>query len=185
MDARRRIALLIAFAWALASPAAARAGSASFSIAGGAVGGDSGATSSGGVTFLPATGAPRVGLNFVLPRDYATDTPISIVLYLHAAETSCGFVLVTDSVAHRRPGVPSDFTTSVFAPKNGSPVVAAPADLTIVAQKTYVLSPGGTLAHMKRGDEFFIRLVRDPSDPSDTCTNSLALDAVDVRYTTP
>jgi hypothetical protein len=181
---RHFIGAIGAAAW-LAAAGAAQAGSASFSIGSGGMLADTGGTVSFGGVVLPDTSAPRVFFTFVLPRDYAPNTPVTLVAYLHSASTACKFSLQPSVVLQRRPGLPVDGTTSVLAPKNGSPLLKAPNDKTVIMQKTFLLGTGGSIGGMKKGDEIVIGLVRNASDPDDTCTSDLYFEAVDVRYTTP
>lgn len=177
---------LAALGAALALPARAMAGSASFSIpGGGAMVGDGGATVAPGGVFLPATGTPSASFTFVVPRDYVRNSTISLVLYLHAVPESCTFVLVPTTVVHRRPGEPVDGETSVLAPKDGSNVVAAPASNSVPFTKTYALTPGGPLKGIRKGDQFLIALSRNNDDPDDGCNGLVVVEAVDVRYSTP
>jgi len=185
IDKRTLIRLAVLGAM-LASSGPASAGTASFGIpGGGGMVGDGGATVSTGGVFLPATGLPQAVFTFVLPRDYVKNTSITIVAYFHSIGTNCTFVLEPALVVHRRPGVEVDGTTSVLAPKNGSPVVNATAAPSIPGQKPFLLSPGGTIPTIKRGDQFLIGLARVASDIEDTCTGIVVLEAVEVRYTTP
>ncbi|HZR79883.1 MAG TPA: hypothetical protein VFD92_02215 [Candidatus Binatia bacterium] len=184
MEIRRRIAsVAVVLALSFAGPAAA--GTASFSLTAGALLGDTGATVSPGGVVLPNANAPQAFFSFILPRDYAPDTPVTLVVGLHSIATSCTFVLVPSVVVQRRPGIPIDGEVGVLAEKNGSQVVTAPASSTIPFQKVYVLSTGGTIPGMKKGDQFLIAIVRNPGDPDDTCGNDVYFESVDVRYTTP
>ena len=146
---------------------------------------NSGATVQAGGIFLPDLDGPQASFTFILPRDYAKNTPITILASYHSVDTDCTFVLQPGFVVHRRPGVPVDGTTSVFAPKNGSLIVDATADPTIPGQKSFALTPGGTLPTIRRGDQFFISLLRNANSPDDTCTGLVILEAIEVRYTTP
>src|SRR5262245_29606674 len=118
MDSRRRIAaMVVVLALACAGPAAA--GTASFSLTAGALLGDTGATVAPGGVVLPNTSDPRAFFSFILPRDYAPNTPVTLVVGLHSVATSCTFVLVPSVVVQRRPGIPVDGETGVLAEKNG------------------------------------------------------------------
>ena len=184
MKGSKSVAWLIGAALVLA-PAAALAGTASFSLSAPAIGADTGATALSAAVGLPNSGAPSFAFNFVLPQNYVKDSVVTIVAQFHSAQASCSFVLVPTVVAHRRVGVETDFSASVLTEKNGSPVVATASATTIPFQKQYLLSPGGTLAHLKKGDQILIEVARNPSDPDDTCASSVFLEAIDVRYTTP
>jgi hypothetical protein len=171
----------VAIGWA----GTAAAGTASFSIAGGAMTGDTGATVSSGGVILPNVSGPRVFFTFVLPRNYVSNTSITIIAYMHSVDADCTFVLLTDTVVQRRPGIEVDGTKTVFVPNNGSTVVTASSSVTIPFKKSFSLNPGGTIATMRKGDQFMIGLVRDASDVEDTCTGDVYFEAVDLRYTTP
>ena len=185
MKTPRSIGLASALALTLSGAGTALAGTASIGLGGGSLAGDGGATLSIGGLILPNASAPRASITFILPRDYVTNTPVSLVGYFHTSATNCGAVLVTNFVLQRRPGVAVDGDTGVFVPKNGSPVIDAPDTGAIPTQKTWVLSPGGSIKSMKKGDQFAIVLVRNPTDPDDTCEADLYLEAVDIRYETP
>ena len=84
----RRIAPCALIAGLLFCARSAGAAEASFAIPLGAMelGGNS-TFSSQGVT-LGNTGASTFFVNFMLPRDYKTNSPVSVILYLHPT-TSC------------------------------------------------------------------------------------------------
>jgi hypothetical protein len=181
----RSLVRLAVLGVAIACPGVAAAGTASFSIPAGAMIPDGAAALVPAALQLPDQSGPRVFFNFVLPRDYVSNTDVTIVLHYGSLSTSCQFLLVPDTATQRRPGVPADAAIETFVPKNGSNLLAAPSSVLVPSQKAYVLKPGGAIPGMRKGDQFLLGLIRGGDDAEDTCDGHLLVQAVDVRYTTP
>ena len=129
---------------------------------------------------LPDGTITTLFFNFVLPRDYAQNQPVKIVLYLSSPAAPCIVRLVPEQLLRFRLGAP--------AVKNPSGLtVRSPAvnlDANIRAQ-ILTLAPGTGLSGQRVGDAFTVSVQRPAADPSDTCAGSVFVEALDVRYPIP
>jgi hypothetical protein len=140
-----------------------------------------GATTLTGAIFLPGTGTNGFLMNFILPRNYARNRKVQIVLYLTSgAAKPCTARLVPSQLVRRRIGLNSVNDFSGFGPADGSPTVAF-ADNTVVA-KIFNLKPGLGFPGQLRGDLIALGLARHADDVTDTCAGTVFVQGIDIRY---
>jgi hypothetical protein len=126
---------------------------------------------------LPATGSPSFFINFVLPRDYAKDSPITVVLYLSSA-SACTTRIVAPQLVRRRIGKLA--ANELAGLDDGSPTIAIPSG--IVASKVVTIAPGDILAGQRPGDAVLLQFRREADDAGDTCDGAVFIQAIDIRY---
>jgi hypothetical protein len=126
---------------------------------------------------LPDGTTTTLFFNFVLPRDYAQNQPVRIVLYLSSSAAPCTVRLVPEQLLRFRLGAPVVKNASGLSVR--SPTVNL--DNNLRAQ-ILTLAPGTVLSGQRVGDAFTVSVQRQATDPSDTCAGSVFVEAVDVRY---
>lgn len=127
---------------------------------------------------LPATGTPDFFINFVLPRDYAKNGKVSVILYLSSAASPCITRIVTPQLNRYRRGAPAAFDLAGL--DDGNPNIKIGEDL--IAQKVITIEPGDQLNGQRPGDAFTVQFRRQANDPSDTCDAFVFVQAIDIRY---
>lgn len=171
-------ACILAFSSALTfSAMPAKAAENSFSIPTQATTPQAGAT--GGVAIgLPPAGVPTFFMNFVLPRDYAKNQKISVVLYLSSAVSPCIVRIVTPQIVRYRRNEPAAFDLAGL--DDGNPNIKIGEDL--IAQKVITIGPGDQLNGQRAGDALALQFRRQADDPADTCDGAVFVQAIDIRY---
>lgn len=169
----RALAACLAFGSAPAS-----AETASFGIPPQAVFVDGGAVI-GAALVLPHTGNPAFLITFVLPRDYADDRPVRIVIYLSSQMAApCQIRFTAPQMVRKRAG--ANLVNNVAGISGGSPTVSFPEGQFLVA-KVFTLSPGGPMAGQRRSDIISVQFRRHADDTSDTCA-PVYVQGIDIRY---
>lgn len=133
----------------------------------------------GGVAIgLPPAGTPSFFMNFVLPRDYAKNEKISIVLFLSSAVAPCIVRIVTPQIVRYRRNAPPGFDLAGL--DEGNPNIKIGDDL--IVQKIITIGPGDQLNGQRAGDAFSVQFRREADDPIDTCNGNVFVQAIDIRY---
>jgi hypothetical protein len=135
----------------------------------------------GTVITLQNSGGPSFLFTFVLPRDYAANKEVNIVIYLSTISASaCQARFAPFELIRKRPGFAA--VSSLNGLRGGNPLVNFSPE--IIRTKTFALLPGGPLAGQKPGDAITLGLGRATDDENDTCA-SVFVHAIDIRYTIP
>ncbi len=132
----------------------------------------------GGTVILPGTGSPGFVFSFILPRDYAKNKKISVVLYLNAADSACITRIVTTELDIIRRG--SAISDDISGVDDGNPNIKIGDKL--VSQKVVTIGPGTQLDGQRPGDAMRLQFRREPDDDADTCVGSVFVQAIDIRY---
>jgi hypothetical protein len=144
------------------------------------------ATLSGGAILttavhLPDSILPGFSISFVLPRDYAANRAVRIVLYLTTgASKPCSINLVPLGLTRRRIGESPVSGFGGLAPADGSPTVTFPDNA--VVGKVFELKPAIGFPGQRRGDLIVLGFQRGGSHPSDTCADDAFVQGIDIRY---
>lgn len=137
------------------------------------------AGANGGVAItLPPAGTPRFFMNFVLPKDYAKNEKISVVLYLSSPASACIVRIVTPQIVRFRRNSPAGFDLAGL--DEGNPNIKIGEDL--IAQKVITIGPGDQLNGQRAGDAFSVEFRREADDNLDTCNGNVFVQAIDIRY---
>ena len=131
---------------------------------------------------LPNAGTPSITMNFVLPRDYQTNSQVNIVFYVTlSVGAPCKIRFIPTAMTRKRVG--SVLVNDLNGLSSNSSVINIPVVNTVV-QKQFILAPGGLLTGQNRGDAFSITFARDGENAQDTCAgNSFFVHGIEIRYT--
>lgn len=178
-----RNALVASFAFACLAPMPALAAAGSIAMPINAVETYAGAAIVHSVINLPNTGTPGLSVEFVLPPDHKPDTPVRLKLHLSVIVAACAARLEVQQAARTRPGKPQFDSAERIVVLNGA-TAAIPAN-GVVAVKTIEIRKPATAPFkgMKTGDGFHIRLARDSAHGEDSCSSSVLVKHVELRYT--
>jgi hypothetical protein len=175
---RAHLCALTACAVLAAQPAAAAFASFDFPHLSARV--DGGATIGLASISLPNSGTPGFSITFVLPRDYQPDSEVRIVFYLNGGTAPCKARLVPDLLIRTRIG--AVVASDMGGLSGGNPLVSF-ASVSTLVQKTFTLVPGGEfLVGQKPGDGFFVHFIREADPATDTCTGTVNVYNIDIRY---
>jgi hypothetical protein len=130
---------------------------------------------------LPKAGAPAFVINFVLPRDYDPDIDVKIVIQMIVKGSDCDVRFRALDMFRFRPGVA--FAHGLAGLSTTAATVHFPPD-GVVAQKVFTLAPGGLLSGQKAGDGYFVQFQRLANNAADTCTGSIGISGIDIRFQT-
>jgi hypothetical protein len=148
-----------------------------------------GAVTVTGSVNLPKSSAGRFFVNFVVPIDHAINTPIAVRVYMQTAQASCVMGTRLGAATRRRAGQQGSATAfpnvDRITPVGGVEETAMPAAIgeTIVKNYTVRTPLAASFAGLRPGDGIVLRIDREPTDPVDTCTTTLFVTHIDVRYT--
>ncbi|HZE89936.1 MAG TPA: hypothetical protein VE404_10325 [Verrucomicrobiae bacterium] len=184
------VTLMLGLAVIAASVAPAHAGRKSFSLdpygfrrINGA-NADLGSFGTAGVK-LPSGSGAEIGMGFIIPTPYRTNTPITVTVLWHAVDPNCTIELLPDFVDRSRPG---------HAPTAGSPSGGlTPADSSFVLVSGSVANLGNSKTFFIQSDQGFDQRSGDSilfgfargSGQSDTCPGDLVVTGVRIEYLTP
>jgi hypothetical protein len=145
---------------------------------------DLGSAGAAGVT-LPAGSGAEIGMGFVIPKPYRTNSPITVTVYWHTGDPNCSIELLPDFVDRSRPG---------HVVTNGSPSGGlTPADSSIVLVAPTVADQGNVKAYFlnqsqgfdqRSGDSILLGFMRG-NGAGDTCPGDLIITGVNIEYLTP
>jgi len=178
----------LAIAFATAQPAAA--GKRSFSLdpyefrrLNGASA-DLGSAGVAGVT-LPAGAGSEIGMGFIIPKPYRTNSPITITVYWHTADPNCSIELLPDFVDRSRPAhlVTNGSPSGGLTPADSSIVLVAPSVANQGNVKVYLLNQSQGF-DQRSGDSILLGFMRG-TGAGDTCPGDLVVTGVNVEYLTP
>ncbi|MBI3447334.1 MAG: hypothetical protein HY049_00225 [Acidobacteria bacterium] len=187
---RLAVTMLIGLAVVSASIAPAHAGKRSFSLDPygfrrlNGSSGDLGSFGAAGIAMPSGSGA-EIGMGFIIPKPYRTNTPITITVMWHATDPNCSIELLPDFVDRSRPG---------HAPTIGSPSGGlTPTDSSFVLVSGSIANLGNSKSFFiqqdqgfdqRSGDSILFGFIRG-SGTSDTCPGDLVITGVNVEYLTP
>jgi hypothetical protein len=180
---RKSLAALSTLA-VVALPALASARAASITVTGGALTGDRGATPSIiGMELPDDVNSPRALAWFVLPPNYAKNTPLTFVAYMTGGNGRCTFQIGVEIVTHTRPGSTFVDASRLVAPRAATPLGIA-SNAFFSEAFTLTPKPDGTPREdVEHGDLILFDLERVASENSDTCNQlPLTVTAIDLRY---
>jgi hypothetical protein len=132
---------------------------------------------------LPASGTSGFVTVFVLPRDYLKNGTVQIVFYLEVSNGApCSAKIVATVLTRTRVGR-LVLLTGGLSPAGGSQTADFPANGELIA-KVFNLNPVfvDTFPGQRRGDGINAAFVRQASDPVDTCSQTVSLHQIDIRY---
>jgi hypothetical protein len=127
---------------------------------------------------LPSNGTPDFFISFVLPRDYAKNEKVSVILYLSSGASPCITRIVTPQLNRFRRGEPVAF--DLVGLDDGNPNIKIGEDL--IAQKVITIEPGDQLNGQRPGDAIRLQFRRQAEDAIDTCNAAVFVQAIDIRY---
>jgi hypothetical protein len=159
-----------------AQPAAAAF--ASFSIPANSVSVGLGASTSNGFIELPSTGTPQFVINLVLPRDYDPDSEVRIIFQFLSNGPDCDIRFRAIDMFRMRAGDPFEYGLTGLSGGNTTTHLAQ----GVVVQKNFNLNPGPAPAGQNPSDAFMIRFARLADQGLDTCSNTVSIGAIDIRY---
>lgn len=169
------LVVLLGFA---AGPASAGRASVSYPIFAADVSG--GAVTSPVLTFPDGT-TSTILLNFVLPADYKDGTTVKVFLYLSNGSNACNARILPQQLGRRRIGIPA--VNNLAGVNGGGAQVAFPSDGSIVG-KVFKIKPADTFPGQQSGDGLLLGIKREGGKVIDTCSVSVFVQQIDIRYTT-
>ena len=131
---------------------------------------------------LPDSGSPWIAYNLVLPDDFTYGGTLSAKVSWHTQSTNCSVVLSPDYVSVG--SYPNQFIEG-FSPADGMSgggVLANGPIANRVNMTTFTLATPDS-SPLWAGYVYTFGFFRDATNPSDTCTSSMSIDAVTIRYT--
>jgi len=138
----------------------------------------------GGIA-LPAGSGAQIGMGFIIPKPYRTNSPITISIYWHTGDPNCSIELLPDFVDRSRPGhaATNANPSGGLTPADSSIVLIAPSLADQGNVKTYLLNQSQGF-DQRSGDSILLGFARG-SGTSDTCPGDLIVTGVNVEYLTP
>ena len=127
---------------------------------------------------LPPTGQTPLSVNFMLPLDYVTNSPVTIRLLLAPNSAPCSMRLVPEDFTRTRAGSVKIRSLDGVSGGNQNVAFSPVADKT----KVFTIAPAGALTDLKRSDAIMFQVHRDGDDISDTCPD-VFVSGIEVRYT--
>lgn len=182
--------VMLGFALALLSSQPASAGRKSFSLDPYGFRLDGGAVTSAGSfgaagVLLPKGGGAQVGMGFIIPKPYRTNTPITLSVYWHTVDPNCSIELLPDFVDRSRPGhaVTNGSPSGGLTPADASIVLVSASIPNVGNVKKYLLGPDQGF-DQRSGDSILLGFARGGGG-NDTCLDELVITGVNVEYLTP
>jgi hypothetical protein len=133
---------------------------------------------------MPNSGTPGIVFGFTIPPDYVTGEKLTARLVWHTPSTSCGIELRPSFISVARPGrehlVGGGATTGLDAV--GGTLLSASSTANLSGEKSYIITSPVSTTKLQPGDSIIFGLYRSTSSASDTCTDELKVQAVQVTY---
>jgi hypothetical protein len=134
-----------------------------------------------GAIVLPNTGVPSFALGFTVPEDFVGQN-LTIRLIWNTASSGCTFSLNPSFISRARPNHP-DITGAASGGLSGETILKASSNAGEGALAEYTVSPSQGFADIQPGDAMLFGLFRRTDSINDTCTGSLTVKGISVRYT--
>jgi len=138
----------------------------------------------GGLELL-GSGSSTFGFGFQIPKNYRTNSPVSVTFRWHAFSQSCDLFIAPVALTVARTGLvtPNLNVTDGVMAADGTDLWTTTATSDFGLTKIYTLAPGPTF-DLKAGDDILLGFSRDAADLSDTCVSEMFITGITITYIT-
>jgi hypothetical protein len=128
---------------------------------------------------LPNASTPAFGVNFVLPRDYAANSDVKIIVQMFTTSSgNCDVRFVPLEVVRTRRG--AQIAGGIDGISAQRPTLHLRDGRVALAM--FTVAPDGTLPNLRPGDGITALLARSSAHTADTCPGEALITAIEIRY---